>query len=304
LTALLIRRLLYAPVVLLLLMTLTFFLVRLAPGGPFSAERELPEAVESALNSKFRLDQPMWVQYLWMLKGAVRADFGPSMKHLDRSVSEIIAQHLPPSILLGSLAILLALWAGVTVGIISALRANSWLDYTCMSAAVIGISLPAFVFGPLLQLLLSMKLDLLPVAGYGRPANLLLPAVTLALPFAARFARLMRAGMLEVLSEDFVRTARAKGLPEHVVVIRHALRGAVLPVISFLGPAVAAIITGSLVVERIFNIPGLGREFVESALNRDYTLVMGTTITYGAFIVLCNFLADMAHMILDPRVRG
>ena len=291
-------------IVLLLLMTLTFFLVRLAPGGPFSAERELPEAVEQALNSKFGLDQPVWVQYLWMLKGAARGDFGPSMKHLDRSVNEIIAQHLPPSILLGSLAILLALWSGVSVGIVSALRSNSWLDYTGMGAAVIGISLPAFVFGPLLQLVFAMKLNLLPVAGYGRPAHLLLPALTLALPFAARFARLMRAGMLDVLNEDFIRTARAKGLPERITVMRHALRGAVLPVVSFLGPAVAAIITGSLVVEKIFNIPGLGREFVESALNRDYTLVMGTTVTYGAFIVLFNLLADITHMILDPRLRG
>jgi oligopeptide transport system permease protein len=225
------------------------------------------------------------------------------MKHRERGVTRIIADHLPPSMVLGGAAILLALWVGVTVGIVSALRANSLVDYAGMGVTVIGISLPAFVFGPLLQLLFAMKLDWLPVAGYGRPVHLVLPALTLALPFSARFARLTRAGMLEVLSEDFIRTARAKGLPESLVVMRHALRGALLPVVSFLGPAVAAITTGSLVVEKVFSIPGLGREFVESALNRDYTLVMGTTIVYGSFILVCNLLADIAYTLLDPRVR-
>lgn len=299
----LLKRLLYVPVVILLLVTATFFLIRLAPGGPFSAERDLPEEVEKALNAKFRLDQPMIVQYGAMLKDAVRGDFGPSMKHRERTVRQIIAQHLPPSMILGALAITLALWIGITVGTISALNANSALDYFGMGITVLGISLPAFVFGPLLQLLFSMRLAWLPVAGYGQPLQLVLPALTLSLPFAARFARLMRAGMLEVLSEDFIRTARAKGLSERIVVLRHAFRGAVIPVVSFLGPAIAAITTGSLVVEKIFNIPGLGREFVESALNRDYTLVMGTTIVYGSFIVICNMLSDLAYALLDPRVR-
>lgn len=297
------RRLLYAPIVLFLLVTMTFFLVRLAPGGPFSNERDLPEEVETALNARFGLDQPLHVQYMRMMSGLVRGDLGPSMKHRDRTVRDIIGDHLPPSLLLGATAILLALWVGITVGIISALRANTVVDYLGMGATVIGISLPAFVFGPLLQLLFSMKLGWLPVAGYGSVRQLILPAVTLSLPFAARFARLMRAGMLEILSEDFIRTAHAKGLSEFTIVTRHALRGAILPVISFLGPAVAAITTGSLVVEKIFNIPGLGREFVESALNRDYTLVMGTTLVYGAFIVLCNMLADLSYAALDPRIR-
>lgn len=297
------RRLLYAPIVLFLLVTMTFFLVRLAPGGPFSNERDLPEEVETALNARFGLDQPLHVQYMRMMSGLVRGDLGPSMKHRDRTVRDIISDHLPPSLLLGATAILLALWVGITVGIISALRANTVVDYLGMGATVIGISLPAFVFGPLLQLLFSMKLGWLPVAGYGSVRQLILPAVTLSLPFAARFARLMRAGMLEILSEDFIRTAHAKGLSEFTIVTRHALRGAILPVISFLGPAVAAITTGSLVVEKIFNIPGLGREFVESALNRDYTLVMGTTLVYGAFIVLCNMLADLSYAALDPRIR-
>ncbi|MDP6525544.1 MAG: ABC transporter permease [Kiritimatiellia bacterium] len=299
----LLKRLLYVPVVILLLVTATFFLIRLAPGGPFSAERDLPEEVEKALNAKFRLDQPMLVQYGAMLKDAVRGDFGPSMKHRERTVRQIIAQHLPPSMILGALAIILALWIGITVGTVSALKANSALDYFGMGVTVLGISLPAFVFGPLLQLLFAMRLDWLPVAGYGAPLQLVLPALTLSLPFAARFARLMRAGMLEVLSEDFIRTARSKGLSERIVVLRHAFRGALIPVVSFLGPAIAAITTGSLVVEKIFNIPGLGREFVESALNRDYTLVMGTTIVYGSFIVICNMLSDLSYALLDPRVR-
>ncbi|MBL7114524.1 MAG: ABC transporter permease [Kiritimatiellae bacterium] len=297
------RRLLYAPIVLLLLVTMTFFLVRLAPGGPFSNERDLPEEVESALNARFGLDQPLHIQYMRMVGGLLRGDLGPSMKHRDRTVKDIISDHLPPSLLLGTTAILLALWVGITIGIISALRANTLIDYLGMGATVIGISLPAFVFGPLLQLIFSMKLGWLPVAGYGNASQLILPAVTLSLPFAARFARLMRAGMLEILSEDFIRTAHAKGLSEFTIVTRHALRGAILPVISFLGPAIAAITTGSLIVEKIFNIPGLGREFVESALNRDYTLVMGTTLVYGTFIVLCNMLADLSYAALDPRVR-
>lgn len=298
-----VRRILYAPIVLLCLVTATFFLIRLAPGGPFSQERDLSPEVEEALNARFHLDEPLLHQYGRVLGGAVRGDFGPSMKHRPRTVREIIAEHLPASMLLGGLAITLALWSGVTIGIISALRVNTLTDYIGMGTAVLGISLPSFVFGPLLQLLFAMRLGWLPVAGYGSAAHLVLPALTLSLPFAARFARLTRAGMLEILSEDFIRTARAKGLPERTVVIRHALPGALVPVVSFLGPAIAAITTGSLVVEKVFNIPGLGREFVESALNRDYTLVMGTTITYGAFIIICNMLSDIAYTVIDPRVR-
>jgi oligopeptide transport system permease protein len=281
----------------------TFLLVRMAPGGPFSAERQLPPEVERALRERFHLDQPLHVQYVKTLAGLLRGDFGPSMKNRERDVADILRQHLPPSLLLGSLAIALALAAGVAAGSISALRPGSAGDYLAMGAAVLGISLPAFVIGPLLQLLFAMRLGWLPVAGYGSPAQLVLPAMTLALPFAARFARLSRAGLLEVLGEDYIRTARAKGLSERMVLMRHALPGALLPVISYLGPAVAAVTTGSLVVERVFSIPGLGREFVESALNRDYTLVMGTTIVYGLFIIACNTLTDLAQLAMDPRLR-
>ena len=299
----LLRRLLYAPLVLLVLVTATFLLMRLAPGGPFGGERELPPEVEQALRARYGLDQPLHVQYVRMLGGLLRGDFGPSMKHRERDVAEIIRQHLPPSLMLGLLSIALALVAGVAAGVVSALRPGTAGDYLAMGAAVLGISLPAFVVGPLLQLVFAMQLGWLPVAGHGSPQQLVLPALTLALPFAARFARLARAGLLDVLGEDYIRTARAKGLRESTVVLRHALRGALLPVLSFLGPAVSAVTTGSLVVERVFNIPGLGREFVESALNRDYTLVMGTTIVYGVFIVACNALTDVVQVALDPRLR-
>jgi oligopeptide transport system permease protein len=218
-------------------------------------------------------------------------------------VRRIIVDHLPVSVMLGSLALVVACVVGVGAGFVSALRARSWLDYAAMGACVLGISLPVFVMGPLLQAFFARKLGLLPVSGTGTVGHLILPALALSLPFAARFARLTRAGMLEVLGEDFVRTARAKGLSEPTVLLRHAFRGGILPVVSYLGPAVASVTTGSLVVERIFSIPGLGREFVESALNRDYTLVMGTVVVYGTLIILCNLLTDIAYAVLDPRVR-
>jgi oligopeptide transport system permease protein len=299
------RRLLQTPIVLLVLITLAFFLVRFAPGGPFSTEGKRDPVVEAALRAKYRLDKPLWWQYGHYLWRLAHGDLGPSMKHKARTVNEIVGQALPISALLGAMAMLLALLIGIAAGIVSALRHNSVLDYGTMAAAVIGISLPTFVFGPLLQLVVAMYWHLLPLAGYRgltQPAYLVLPAVTLALPFAARIARLMRAGMLDVLHQDFIRTARAKGLPESTVIFRHALRGGILPVVSFLGPAVATIMTGSLVVEQIFQIPGLGREFIEGALARDYTLVLGTVIVYGAALVICNLATDLLYGWLDPRV--
>ncbi|MFT5128806.1 MAG: oligopeptide transport system permease protein [Rhodothermales bacterium] len=298
-------RLVQAPIVLFLLVTITFFLIRFAPGGPFSGEKNLPPEVEAALEAKYQLDKPLPVQYFRFMGRLLHGDLGPSLKHKDRTVNEIIGSHLPTSMLLGGIAMSLALAMGLGAGIVAALRQNTAVDYSVMTVAVLGISLPTFVIGPLLQIFLAMRTQIFPVAQYhglSSPSYLVLPAVTLALPFAARIARLMRAGMLDVLGQDFVRTARAKGLHEHTVVLRHALRGGILPVISYLGPAIAAITTGSLVVEKIFQIPGLGSEFVESALNRDYFLVIGTVIVYGLFIVLCNLIADLAYGILDPRV--
>lgn len=299
----LIRKTIYAALVIFILATTTFFMIRLAPGGPFSQDRAHDPSVTEALNRRYHLDKPMITQYLLYLRGVAGGDFGPSLKQKNRSVVEIITTHLPPSLLLGVIAILMAIVLGCGAGLISSLRPNSPWDYWCMGLAVIGISLPAFVFGPLLQTLFARLLSWLPVAGYGEFSHLLLPALTLSLPFAARFARLMRSGMLEVLSQDFIRTARARGLMPFKLILVHALRGGILPVISYLGPAIAAITTGSLVVEQIFAIPGLGREFVQSALNRDYFLVMGTVIVYGSFIVVCNLGADLCHALLDPRVR-
>ncbi len=297
------RRVTYAVVVIFLLITATFFLIRQAPGGPFSEDRELPEDVERELNRQYHFDKPMYAQYALYLRNLIRGDLGRSLIHRERTINEIIGHHLPVSAVLGGIALFLSLWIGIFAGTISALKNNSLIDYSIMAFAIVGISLPAFVFGPLIQMLFSCRLKIFPVAGYEGLRYLVLPAVTLALPFAARFSRLMRAGMLEVLSEDYIRTARAKGLSERVVVLRHALRGGIVPVVSFLGPAIPSIITGSLVVEKIFDIPGLGKEFVQSALNRDYFMVMGTVVVYGVLIVLCNLIADLIYGFLDPRVR-
>ena len=301
-----ISRLIQAPIVFFLLVTLSFFIIRLAPGGPFSNERRLDPEVLEALNSKFGLDKPLLHQYYFYLFDLLHGDLGPSLKHKNTSVNEIIASTLPISFIVGSLALSLALLWGIPAGILSSLRPNSPQDYGFMVLAVLGISLPTFVLGPLFQFLFSIKLNWLPIAGFEgiqSPTYLILPAITLAIPFAARISRLMRSGMLEILKEDFIRTAKSKGLPKFRIVYRHAFRGGILPVVSFLGPAIASIATGSLVVEKIFQIPGLGREFIEAALNRDYTLVMGTVIVYGLLILFFNFVVDMIYAFLDPRVR-
>ena len=301
-----VNRLIQAPVILFLLITFSFFLMRFAPGGPFSNERRLDPEIEQALKAKYRLDQPLLNQYVLFFIDLLKGDLGPSFKHKNQTVNEIITRTLPNSLFLGTLALLLALLIGISAGIISSLHHNSILDYSVMTCAVIGISLPTFVIGPLLQLAFAIERDWLPLAGYEgvrSPSYIILPAATLALPFAARIARLMRAGMLEISNQDFILAARAKGLKEHVIVFRHMLRGGILPVISYLGPAFTSVATGSLVVEKIFQIPGLGREFIEGALNRDYTLVMGTVIVYGVLIILFNLLTDIAYGVLDPRVR-
>jgi oligopeptide transport system permease protein len=300
------RRLVQMPIVLLVLVTATFFLMRFAPGGPFSSEGRLDPVVLEALRARYHLDRPLWWQYGHYLWRLAHGDLGPSTKpNRAQTVNEIIGHALPVSLLLGSMALLVALAVGVGAGIVSALRHNTVLDYGTMAIAVLGISLPTFVFGPLLQLGVAFYAGWLPLAGYQgvtQPQYLVLPALTMALPFAARIARLMRAGMLDVLQQDFIRTARAKGLAEPAVVLRHALRGGILPVVSFIGPAVATLMTGSLVVEMIFQVPGLGWEFVQGALARDYTLVLGTVIVYGALLLVCNLVTDLLYGWLDPRV--
>lgn len=281
----------------------TFFLMRLAPGGPFARERKVPKEVEENLLRAYHLDEPLWQQFVRYMNGLLHGDFGPSFKYKDFSVAELIFGGFPVSLHLGAMAIILALGIGLTLGIWAALRQNTIADYASMSVSMIGVAVPNFVVAPILTLLIGMQLKLLPVGGWGHASNYVLPVVALCLPQIAAIARLTRASMIEVLSSNFVRTARAKGLPARVTITRHAIRAAILPVVSYLGPAVANIITGSVVVEQIFSIPGIGRYFVQGSLNRDYTLVMGVTVFYGALIILCNLIADLLYGVLDPKVR-
>jgi oligopeptide transport system permease protein len=299
------RRLGGAIPTLFVVMTVSFFMMRLAPGGPFDRERMLAPAVEANIKKAYNLDQPLVVQYGLYLSKALRGDLGPSFKYQDYTVVELISSGFPVSFEIGITAILLALLVGGGLGIFAALRQNSGIDHAVMATAMIGITVPNFVMAPLMTLVLGVYLRLLPVGGYsgGSLRNLILPTVALALPPVAYIARLTRASMIEVLRSNYIRTARAKGLPGRLVVGRHALRAALLPVVSYLGPTIAGIITGSVVIETIFGIPGIGRYFVQGALNRDYTLVMGVVIFYGALIILLNLLVDLIYGVLDPKIR-
>lgn len=299
------RRLAIAIPTLFVIVTAAFFLMRAAPGGPFDAEADLEPEVLENIRAAYDLDKPLLTQYGLFLARAVRGDFGPSLVYKDFTVTELIAIGLPVSVTLGLLAKLVALVLGGLGGIVAALRQNTALDHGLMALAMTGIALPAFVSAPILALFFGLYLKLLPVAGWndGAPANLVLPVVALALPQIAVIARLMRGGMLEVLRSNFVRTARSRGLKESTVVFRHVLPSALVPLVGYLGPALAGIMTGSLIVELIFNLPGVGRYFVQGALNRDYPLVMGVVIIYATFIILFNLLSDLAYAALDPRVR-
>lgn len=302
----LLKRLAQVPVVLIVLITTTFFMMRFAPGGPFASDKKMDPEIQKQLEAKYGLDKPMLVQYWNFLKGLPFGDLGPSFKNKTKTVNEILAEKFPTSAYLGFLATMFALGLGLTAGIVAGIRQNSGFDYGSMAAAMLGLSLPVFVVGPVLALIFGLYLKWLPSAGYDGWADwkaLILPTITLGLPFAARIARLTRAGMLEVINQDYIRTAWAKGLSEKVIVLRHALRGAMLPVVSFLGPGIAAMLTGSIVVEKVFAIPGLGMEFVESAFNRDYTLAMGTVILYGVLLIFFNLVVDVLYGFLDPRIR-
>ena len=299
------QRLLGAIPTLLVLIALAFFLIRLAPGGPFDSEKQLPPEIEANLRAAYNLDEPLPMQlgrYLWNL---VQGDFGPSFQYRDFTVTELIATGFPVSLRLGSLAMALALLLGISAGTLAALRQNRPTDYTVMGAAMTGISIPNFVMAPLLVLVFAIWLGWLPAGGLGDGSlrYVVLPVIALALPQVAYIARLTRGSMIEVLRSPFIRTARAQGLPTRTIILRHALKPALLPVISYLGPALAAIITGSVVVEQIFGVPGLGRFFVQGALNRDYTLVMGVVVFYGSLIIFLNFLVDLVYGWLDPRLR-
>lgn len=299
------RRLLAAVPTLFALIVVSFFVMRAAPGGPFDTERALPPEVEAKLISTYHLDEPLPMQFARYLGALARGDLGPSFQYHDWSVNELIAAGLPVSVRIGAWSIALGLVVGVSLGTFAALRRDSAADHAAMGVALAGISIPTFVTAPLLVLVFAVWLGWLPAGDYGGGSwrHLVLPVAVLALPQVAYVSRLVRGSLVEVLRSDFIRTARAKGLPERTVVWRHALKPALLPVVSYLGPAAAAVLTGSLVVEQVFSLPGVGRYFIQGALNRDYTLVMGVVVFYGALVIALNWLVDIAYGWLDPRVR-
>lgn len=289
---------------LLMLITIAFFLIRVAPGGPFDSEKPLPPEIRANLDAKYHLDEPLVQQYFRYLGQILVLDFGPSYQYKDWTVNELIARGFPVSLTIGGLAMVLAFVFGTSIGIAAALRQNSAVDYGAMGFAMLGISIPNFVIAPALILLFAVYAGWLPAGGWDWSVQrMILPVVTLALPVIAYIARLTRGSMIEVLHSNYIRTARAKGLPMSQIIRRHALKPALLPVISYMGPATAGLITGSVIIERIYSIPGLGSYFVTGALNRDYTLVMGVVIFYGVVIILLNFIVDLLYAWLNPRIR-
>lgn len=298
-------RLLQAIPVLFAVITITFFLIRFAPGGPFDDEKAVIPEVKAALEAQYRLDLPVFEQYTAYLGDLLSGDLGPSFKYPGRSVNELIASGMPATMELGLYALIIAVLIGTCAGIIAAMRPNTWQDYVPMSAAMIGICMPTLLLGPVLVLVFGIWLEWLPISGWGdTPGDKVLPSLTLGAAYAAYIARLSRGGMLEVLSQDYIRTARAKGLPERVVILKHGLRGGVIPVIAFLGPAFAGLLSGSFVVETIFQIPGMGRFFVQAAFNRDYTMILGGTCFFAGLIIVFNLLSDVAAAWLNPRLRA
>jgi len=296
-------RLLQAIPVIFIVITATFFLVRAAPGGPFDAEKTLSPEVIERLNERYNLNAPMYEQYFDYLGHLVQGDFGPSFRYTNRTVTEMIYAGLPITFELAIYAIMIALVIGICAGMLAAIKPNSAQDYIPMSLAMTGICMPSFLLGPLLVLVFGIWLQWLPVSGWGySPGDKILPAITLGSTYAAYIARLTRGGMLEILSQDYIRTAKAKGLPTATIITRHALRGGLSPVVAFLGPAIAGLLAGSFVVETIFQIPGLGRFYVQAAFNRDYTMILGTTILLSCLIVLLNMLSDLLAVWLNPRL--
>ncbi len=305
-----VRRLLVIVPTLFLVVTLAFFMMRAAPGGPFSTDRKLSPEIERNVLARYGMDRPLVVQYAAYLGGVVRGDLGPSLKYKDKTVLDVISEGFPKSLTIGLSALIIASVVGVTLGVLAALRQNRSIDYGTMALAVLGVCIPTFVTAPLLVLVFASRLGWLPTAGWpseglglGAVRYLILPVTVLALPQIAIISRLTRAGMIEVLRSNYIRTAYAKGLPETTIVFKHALRAAILPLVSYLGPACAGLITGSLVVEQIFQLPGLGKSFVLGALQRDYTVVMGVVILYATLILVLNLVSDLIQAALDPRVR-
>ncbi len=300
---LIVTRLLGGVFVLFVVATVSFFLLRAAPGGPFASERAVPDAVRRNIEERYHLDQPMWQQYVTHMSRMARLDFGHSMKR-QRTVNEMIADHSPHSLRLGLMAIVFATLFGTALGVTAAARRNTWVDHALMVVALLGISIPAFVLGPMFIRFFSLELGWFPPARAEGFTSYVMPAVVLGMIYAGTVARLARAGVLDTLGQDYVRTARAKGLSERVVVWKHALRLGVIPVITYLGPATAALISGSFVVEKIFQIPGLGFYFVDSVTSRDYPVLTGLLVFYVSFLVLLNLVVDILYGVIDPRTRG
>ncbi len=300
-----IKRLLGTIPTILILITLAFFLLRVAPGGPFDSDKELPPAILKSIEVKYHLNEPLIKQYFRYLTDIAHGDFGPSFQYKDFTVKELIYSSFPVSLKIGGFALLFALVSGITLGSIAAVRRNSWLDYLLMSTAMTGISLPNFVIAPLLILFFAVYRNWFPAGGWGdgQWPYLILPVFALSLHYLAYIARIMRGSMIETLQSDYIRTAKAKGLSTFQTVFKHALKPALMPVISYLGPTAAGIITGSVVIEKIFGVPGLGQYFVNGALNRDYTLVMGVIIFVGVLIVLFNLIVDIIYVWLDPKIQ-
>ena len=297
------RRLLETIPVLLIIITATFFMIRFVPGGPFTSEKAVSPEIKANLEAHYGLDKPLYQQYFDYLGSLMKGDFGPSFKYPNRTVNEIIADKLPVSLELGLTSLVVALILGITLGVIAAIKRNTWMDYFSSAIAMTGICIPTFVLGPLLVLVFAIHLGWFNASGWYTSYDRVLPAATLGLVYSAYVARLTRGGMLEILNQDYIRTARAKGASEFRVIFRHALRGGLLPVVSFLGPAIAGILTGSFVIETIFQIPGLGREFVNSTFNRDYTLVLGTVILYASLIIVLNLVVDVVQVWLNPKLK-
>ncbi len=310
-TKYIIRRFLGLIPTLLFIIALCFFMIRLAPGGPFDSEKALPKEILENIEKKYNMDAPLIMQFGRYVIELAQGDLGPSFRYHDHNVNELIfgdtlrTSAILNSMMLGTIALSIAILLGVSTGMISALRQNTAFDYIPMSFAIVGISVPTFVTGPVLMYFLALKFKLLPTSGWIYDqgwGSLIMPAITLSLPFFAFIARLSRASILEVLRSDYIRTAKAKGLSNFVIMVKHVIKGASLPVVSFLGPAYAGILTGSVVIETIFRVPGLGKFFVQSAFNRDYTLIMGTVIVYATVLIIMNFIVDIAYSFLDPRV--
>lgn len=299
----LIRRTLTILATLFVLATITFFLLRVVPGGPFDSDKALPPDIKANVEAKFGLDKPLWQQYTNYLTGMLRFDFGPSFKYIGRDVTEIILDTLPTSMELGLYSLVLALLIGFPLGILSAYKQNTWMDFSAMFLAVAGISLPSYFVGAILIYVFSLQLNWFPPALWDEWIHKVLPTITLGTRPAALVARLTRAALLESIRSDYVRTARAKGLSEQKVILKHALRNSLIPVITLLGPLAAYVLTGTFVIEYIFAIPGMGKYFIDAVTNRDYPLIMGVTMVFGFMLTTANLFVDIAYAIVDPRIR-